>query len=264
MIKRYLSRKYSRIINLLLFVIFASTIFLSAVSAYFLLEEKDSLFCTFGYNISRLKFVTYFICSYANYSNYLEYPCLALLSMCILIHNYGLLLLQYHKSLRDMDFSKIPANLEIILKDYNKLEENLIFLKRTLAQPLSLMLLIAILNLYTALSAVLQLEILPYKVVGLCTRAFIGVVIFLSLCFFSCRVPKYMMEIQATMGSLINKHKPKSFTEIFLLHRIEKKDVVYLSTYGGIYFKRSFLLSAFGTLLTYGLLISSLKFSKDK
>ncbi|GBN16418.1 hypothetical protein AVEN_256448-1 [Araneus ventricosus] len=79
-----------------------------------------------------------------------------------------------------------------------------------------------------------------------------------------CRIPDYMLEIKKTIGSFIDERvKPDSFhgsEEIFHLCRIEKKHTIYLSAYGGIYFKRGFLFSALGAMLTYGLLISNLNF----
>ncbi|GFY70657.1 hypothetical protein TNIN_321071 [Trichonephila inaurata madagascariensis] len=50
--------------------------------------------------------------------------------------------------------------------------------------------------------------------------------------------------------------KKKLRTDIF--KRMEKKDVIFMSACGMVHFKRSFLLSAFAALFTYGLLLMNL------
>lgn len=47
---------------------------------------------------------------------------------------------------------------------------------------------------------------------------------------------------------------------LFYLKRIESEEIVYLSACELFYLTRSFMLSAFGAILTYGLLITNLKF----
>ncbi|GBN93232.1 hypothetical protein AVEN_136267-1 [Araneus ventricosus] len=126
------------------------------------------------------------------------------------------------------------------------------------------MLLIGVLNLYSAFSAVLQRKVQPQNAIELCCNAATGVIVILSLGFFSCRIPEYMSEIKESIGFLIDTNKAKNLIgvgEVSDLGRIEKKDVVYLTACGGLHFKRGFILSIAGSLLTYGLLISNLNIS---
>ncbi|GFQ69498.1 hypothetical protein TNCT_616431 [Trichonephila clavata] len=77
----------------------------------------------------------------------------------------------------------------------------------------------------------------------------------------SCRIPESMMKIRR-VGLLIDEHQhdsSKAAEEITLLKKIKKKEIIYLSVGGIVDLERSFLLSAFGNLFTYGLLIYNLK-----
>ncbi|GFU57846.1 hypothetical protein TNCV_2705851, partial [Trichonephila clavipes] len=74
---------------------------------------------------------------------------------------------------------------------------------------------------------------------------------------FSSRIPEAISKIKTIAGFLIDKypHDLKQFEEIKLLKKIKEKEIIYLSAGGIVKLKKSFLLSSFGTLLTYGLLI---------
>ncbi|GFQ83064.1 hypothetical protein TNCT_193721 [Trichonephila clavata] len=77
---------------------------------------------------------------------------------------------------------------------------------------------------------------------------------------FSSKIPESMSKIKATVEVMLDENKFHDSDEKkaqFLLKRIEKKSIIYLSVCGMVDLKRSFLLSAFGTLFTYGILISA-------
>ncbi|GFY70656.1 uncharacterized protein TNIN_321061 [Trichonephila inaurata madagascariensis] len=92
--------------------------------------------------------------------------------------------------------------------------------------------------------------------------ASIGIFVIVSLTICNSRIPEMMLKIKATTGSIIDKYKFDKLTykgTIDVLERMEKKDVIFMSACGMVHFKRSFLLSAFGALFTYGILLVNLK-----
>ncbi|GBN50051.1 hypothetical protein AVEN_32683-1 [Araneus ventricosus] len=142
------------------------------------------------------------------------------------------------------------------------MEENIRNLKEILSIPLLISLLNGLFNLFLVLTTLLKYDVTQCRMIELMTRAFIGIVNIVPLVICSSKIPENMMKIKETFGLLIEKHqlhfrhKGKGFS---ILKRIERKNEIYLSAYGMIDFRRSFLLTAFGSLLTYGLLVSNLE-----
>ncbi|GIY69714.1 uncharacterized protein CDAR_219971 [Caerostris darwini] len=99
-----------------------------------------------------------------------------------------------------------------------------------------------------------------YKV-DLACKIFTGFLMVYPLILYCSRLSENMSRIRETAACLIDQCHVDYFQGkriLFLLERIEKKDIIYLSAYGMINLKRSFLLTAFGALFTYGILIYSL------
>lgn len=93
---------------------------------------------------------------------------------------------------------------------------------------------------------------------GICS---IIMTVYFSIC--CSKIPENLLEIKRTVRNflnscgychLISKHN------LFYLMRIETEDIVYISVCGMFHVTRSYILSALGFLLTYGLLIINLKF----
>ncbi|GFQ99634.1 hypothetical protein TNCT_200331 [Trichonephila clavata] len=88
---------------------------------------------------------------------------------------------------------------------------------------------------------------------------------------FNAKIPECMMAIKAIVALLRDKYEFTSASkgkEIIVLKRIIQKDIVYLSAGGIVDFKKSFLVTAFGALFTYGVVIIGLQmrlniFSKE-
>ncbi|GBO07305.1 hypothetical protein AVEN_220405-1 [Araneus ventricosus] len=148
-----------------------------------------------------------------------------------------------------------------VLRNYNIVEEKIRLLKRSLSLPLFIVLLNGFFALYTVLSFSLDNDFLPYMMVEMGCNAFSGVFLLSSLTVFASGIPHYISEIKNTSALLIEERQLSEFNrdkEIRILERMEKKDLIYLSACGIVDFKKSFLLTAFGTFLTYGLLIMHL------
>ncbi|GBO19144.1 hypothetical protein AVEN_166038-1 [Araneus ventricosus] len=148
-----------------------------------------------------------------------------------------------------------------IQKDYNIIEGNLRLLKLILSTPLFVILLGSLFNLYVVLTYSLHEKFPPCMIVELVVNTFtgIGIILFLIIC--SSKIPENMLKIKETASLLIDKYQLNIMNRgkaISVLDRLEKKNVIYLSACGMIDFKKSLLLTAFGSLFTYGLLILNL------
>ncbi|GFY44410.1 uncharacterized protein TNIN_306731 [Trichonephila inaurata madagascariensis] len=200
---------------------------------------------------------------YMYFTVYLEYPCLFALSVCILVHHYGLLILCIDNDLRKMNLAADPKQLRTIVNDYISLEKKINLLKDSLSTSLFIILLICFCNLFTVLSTSLEEEITSSLILELCSNGFTGVIVIFSLTICCSKIPEYILRTKMTTRSLIDKFQLNELdcAKTVLLKRILETNVIHLSAGDVVYFKKSFLLSAFGTLFTYGLLI--MNFKKD-
>ncbi|GBM91935.1 hypothetical protein AVEN_97204-1 [Araneus ventricosus] len=267
--KKHRSQKCKRLTNLFLILVFIIPVGLATIYAYLAHETEDeAALWTYGYDIydKRYRAAANFICSYAYFANYVGFPCLVTLTTCMLVHRYGHILFRLKKSFKVDHTSNACMMYSRILEDYRLMEEKFRVLQDSLSVPLFLLLSICFLNLFSVLSAGLQFEIAAHHMVEMCSSTATGIIILFSLAFFCCKVPEEILEIKTALGSLIDKQQfsyLKGVKDVFLLHRVEKKDVAHLSACGIIDFKRSFLPSAIGALFTYGLLITNLKIKRD-
>ncbi|GFT88503.1 uncharacterized protein NPIL_113671 [Nephila pilipes] len=258
------NKNYDLLINNCILINVISTILLATLFTCLAHGEDDAVkFWTFGVECQSktYKTVLNFIGGLAYYAVYTEYPSFFALSICILVYRYGLILRHFNEYIKNMDFSTISNKCFEIANTYFVVEEKVRLLKDTLSLSLFLMLVSGFFNIYTALSNVLTNEIPLYVSVELSSNAFTGGMIIFLLTIYCSRIPEYMIAIRQTLGSVIDKNqiaKLNMATELRLLKRIENKDAIYMSAVGVIYFKKSFLLPAFGTVLTYSVLIVKL------
>ncbi|GFT80515.1 uncharacterized protein NPIL_242701 [Nephila pilipes] len=195
---------------------------------------------------------------YVNQTVCLEHPLLFSLTICILLHRYGLLLKHCNQKLCNIGFSLSPAKYAEIFDYYNNLEEKIRLLRSTLSVPLFVSLFSSFSTLYFALAASLKGNAESTYIFEQGINAFVAIVVLFSLSVYCSRIPDYMMEIKTTVRSLINKYQLQNVDEgreINFLLRMEKMDAVYMSACGMVDFKRSLLFTAFGTFFTYGVLI---------
>ncbi|GBN73456.1 hypothetical protein AVEN_103591-1 [Araneus ventricosus] len=250
--------------NSILLMYLTVPVFLAAVFTSVAQEVQEVTdFYSFGsklLNQTHIKIVV-FIGEYIYCASFLQFPCLIALSFCVLIHRYGLILRQFNVYLRSMNIQTKYADYIDVLRNYNIIEEKIHLLKRSLSLPLFIVLLNGFFALYTVLSLSMYNDFRPYIMIEMGCNAFSGVFLLSSLTIFASGIPHYISEIKNTAAFLIEEHQLSEFNrdkEIRILERIEKKDLIYLSACGLVDFKKSFLLTAFGTFLTYGLLIMHL------
>lgn len=88
----------------------------------------------------------------------------------------------------------------------------------------------------------------------------------IALC--SSALPRRLADIRTTSAGIVDRLTLASFSSprddkmVPLLRRIESEDLVYITACGMVRLDRSFVLSAFGTLFTYSMLILSIRYDK--
>ncbi|GFR17005.1 uncharacterized protein TNCT_415481 [Trichonephila clavata] len=258
------NKTWEYLLIFLLVLNFISPLLLAVLYVYLTRDEEGVIeYWAMGYEFQekRCGMITTFIGVYSYFAVYVEYPCLCTLSVCVLVHRYVLLLFQFDESLRKMEFSMFPTKCFRVVNKYTEIEKKILLLKDTLSAPMFIMLLGSFFNIYTALSNTLKDDVPSYYWIELGSNASTGTVIIFSLTFCCSRIPENMLKIKTTLGSLIDKHQFKyqnGNEEMKCLKRVEKKDVIYMSAGDVVDFRISFLLTAFGTLLTYSILIVNL------
>ncbi|GFT70360.1 uncharacterized protein NPIL_247081 [Nephila pilipes] len=102
----------------------------------------------------------------------------------------------------------------------------------------------------------------PSLMLEVSSNGFTGIVIIFSLSAYCSKIPEYMLRIKTTAGFVADKYllyNSNCSKNMRILKGIRKKQVIYLSAGNILHLNKSLLLSAFGTLFTYGLLIVNLK-----
>ncbi|GFX32798.1 uncharacterized protein TNCV_889361 [Trichonephila clavipes] len=198
---------------------------------------------------------------YVHFTVYQEYPCLFALSICLLIHHYGLILLQINDTMKNhsLENSAFSAHYSKVVSRYNTLEKELHILNDTLSKPLFFVLSTCFCSLFTTLTTYLEYRSIPPLVlVELAINVLTSLTIVVFVAHFVTRIPEYMWKIKTKAGFLMDEHQAlrKRSNEIDFLEIIRRKEIIYLSA-GGVYFKKSFLLTAFGTFFTYVARITS-------
>ncbi|GIY69713.1 uncharacterized protein CDAR_219961 [Caerostris darwini] len=103
--------------------------------------------------------------------------------------------------------------------------------------------------------------ILTIYTVDLACKIVTGFLMVYPLILYCSRLSENMSDVKETAAGLIDQCPFEYFQGkriLFLLKRIEKKDIIYLSACGMINIKRSFLLTAVGAIFTYGIIIYTL------
>ncbi|GBN65797.1 hypothetical protein AVEN_274812-1 [Araneus ventricosus] len=267
-LKHRTKRKRFSFSYLILLLIITSPVLLATLYTYLSYgEEEVAEFFTFGYNITTEsgKSCVCFFGSYMHYVVFMEYPCVIALSMCLIINRCGMILHQYNMNLNSIQLYDFPTKGVDLLKDYDLIFDTVRLLKTTLSTPLFIIFLSSSLQLYITIYNILIESVPPYYMLELITNTCTGFSILISLTLLSSRISEQLHEIQMTsqkLSNLIHQHHLNIFCgkrTLFLLERIENRDVIHLSACGMVDLKRRFLMSVFGTLVTYGLLVVNLE-----
>ncbi|GFT80517.1 uncharacterized protein NPIL_242711 [Nephila pilipes] len=193
-----------------LFVICTLPVFLSLVLTYLETDIKPlSKYWALQYQFEdeRYKTIVCLVGEYMFRTVRMQYPCVVVLSICVLLYRYSLLLLRLKNSFKIMEFITIPENIMKLGNDYNKIEKKLLVLKDALSTPLFIILLICFCDLYVTMYLVLQKKMTLFLWIELYCNTFSGIVILFSLTIYSAKIPEYMMGIKTTVGFLRDKYE---------------------------------------------------------
>ncbi|GBO39808.1 hypothetical protein AVEN_205730-1 [Araneus ventricosus] len=182
--------------------------------------------------------------------------------MCVLLRHCRILLSQYDNYMKTIKIPVIPESCINTLRGYFSLIQTIHLLRNTLSFPLFITLTYSLISLYTfVVYALNKPEVVPKYFVEFSSNISTGVIIICAITVYSARIPEYMLGIKTTVESILDQCHFDEFhgrIAMRLFERIEKRNVVYFSAYGVMDLKRSFLITAFGVLSTYGILISSI------
>ncbi|KAF8766422.1 hypothetical protein HNY73_019487 [Argiope bruennichi] len=261
LLKKNLNGNWTRALNWISFAVFVSPIFLSILHVSTTFEIHASDYYVYGYKNmeGRLEFLLCVMGAYGQYALFVKHPLLIILSLCVLINISGLLLFQYDRNLKRLSSSDHSVS---FFKEFLKIIELIHFLKNIVTNSLFIALLIGFLSVYMAIEYGLNTtSYLSIYTVEASSSVLTGILILCSVTVCSSKIPEFMSCIKTTAEFLIDQKLSDSIsqrTEFLYLKRIEEKSIVHLSACGIINLRRRFLVSAFGALFTYGILISGL------
>ncbi|GFQ99628.1 uncharacterized protein TNCT_200311 [Trichonephila clavata] len=258
---KFLMKSHLVLSNLIFFIMCVLPTLLAIFYVYRVHESKRTVtFWMLNYEFQEKKYLVFgaFVGGFVYYIINMAYPFLFTVSICILIHRYGLLLLQFNNVLKTADFSVMSIKCVDIINDYTRIEKKIRLLSEVFSVPLFVMLMISFFDLYIAMFLYLRTNSPFVNWPEIFLNALTSLVILFSLTLFGSKIPEYMLQIQKTAKLLINKcdvSRSEGVKQLYLLRRILKNDVIYLSVGGMVDLKKSLLLSAAGTFFTYGLLL---------
>ncbi|KAG8199644.1 hypothetical protein JTE90_009475 [Oedothorax gibbosus] len=189
----------------------------------------------------------------------MQFPSLITLSICLLVREFKNVLVAYRRQLMCLQLDS--GNNLSLLNEYFHILKTLRYLKKVLSLPLLLLTVNAFISLYTALSYFLNNNSGVSTVLESVTNALTWCVVLVLVTLSCSGIPDNLLSIKMSAGNLIqqNKRNISNKEALFLLNRIEKSETVHLTAGGMVDIRKDFLLTAFGALFTYGLLIFNLK-----
>lgn len=264
--KRDLKKSRSYIMTLTIIILLGPFIMCIFNQMMLDLETDTMIYWTFQYQI-RSKIFRRIIIFNGNLI-YLIY-CIAFpiyLTFClnILFYRCSEMLFNYNAELQIELRLKANVNLEI-LKTFFEMTK---LMKKLDQAVMNLSFLIVFYNLHAVFSVLLTMSIdglYKFNTEHLSVVIFyftFSTVMFVSYVICSSMVPENLIMIKSTVREFMNEYA--TFVHItkqnvFHLQRIENEEIVYMSACGLFHLTRSFILSAFGAIFSYGLLVTSLK-----
>lgn len=239
-------------------------VFLAILEVWLTFEDEcPTEFYTYSYKFESPIFrkTARFVGVYVYFAVLVEFLFGIIISVCDLMKFCGQYLLIFSNYLECMNSKTLFKKHVSIQNDYNVIENNINILKEILSKPLLLILSCCYLHLFGVLTFGLNETASTCIIIELVASAFLGITGIYLLIIHSSRIPDRMSQIKAMASHIIEKYQLSVFNKervYFTLNRIEKKDIVYLSACGLVEFRKNILLTAFGTLFTYGLLVLKL------
>ncbi|KAG8183275.1 hypothetical protein JTE90_006469 [Oedothorax gibbosus] len=134
-------------------------------------------------------------------------------------------------------------------------------LQRTFSKPIFLLVSMHVIHMFTLLAYFLTFTKDQFTGVVLGDSVVIMSTSSLSICavvLFAARIPESMQEVKQRHQRFLENIVLKSSQRDEVIQLVIDREVVVMSAGGFVQFQKSFILSVFGALLTYGLLILQL------
>lgn len=229
-------------------------------------ENFEVAYLTFGYEIQSKTWKRVFILyvEFADFGLCSAFPFYLTTSICILYYRCSEILSGYKTLLRIQLYTVSKGTVNNYVEFFH-----IVNLLRKLNKTFThLSFLIIIYHLETILNVILKTPtegLYESSIVHIVNLAYYGLCSIIVLVYFTicCSlIPENLLEIKAIVKNFINinrysQHIPEQ--NLFYLLRIENEDIVYITVCGMFHVTRSYILTALGVMLTYGLLIINLK-----
>lgn len=224
-------------------------------------KYEGNLFWTFIYRMKNKNIENVLILygCFCAFLFFVHIPVLITLTFCTMMYRCAELLKQIKRKLHLLLKKNNLNCVTHYAMSYFYILEMLRELKSVISVPLLILLLTNFLGVFIALSSMMiiknleiysKFEITVSCVAGTCK------LVALSLC--ASLIPQYMTEIRFIAEKLVDRYAKqpvKKFDDIFYLKRIERKESIYMTACDVVDYDKNLILSVFGALFTYGLLI---------
>lgn len=230
------------------------------------LETQTMIYWTYGYQI-RSKILRRIILFNGNFV-YLVFcvgfPIYLTFCLNILFYRCSEMLLNYNAQLKIELRTRVNVNIESLKTFFDMTK----LMKKLDHAVMHLSFLIVFYSLHGVFSVLLTMSIdglykfnTEYLSVVMFYFTF-SIIMFLSYTICSSMIPENLIMIKCTVKEFINEYSTIMYItkqNVFYLQRIENEEIIYMSACGLFHLTRNFILSAFGAIFSYGLLITSLK-----
>lgn len=261
-----LKKSRSYIMTLLIIVLLSPLIMCIFSQIILDLETKSIIYYAFQYEI-RSKILRRIILFNGNFV-YLVFcvgfPIYLTFCLNILFYRCSDMLFNYNAELQTELRSKANVNIEILKTFFNMTK----LMKKLDHAVMHLSFLIVFYSLHAVFSVLLTMSIdvhykfkteyLSFEIVYFT----FSTIMFVSYAICCSMVPENLITIKSTVREFMNEYAPfvhVTKQNVYYLQRIENEEIVYMSACGLFPLTRSFILSAFGAIFSYGLLVTSLK-----
>lgn len=220
----------------------------------------------YGYAIehSKLKYIPVFIYFFIDTILNISYPCYISYDLCSTLSRCGDILIQFKDTLDNHERNLSDSNILRVTKTYFVTVNIIRKIRDIFLVPISVLIMCIIMDLFTVLLLwmLLDYEVNVYRFLAnmLYFVPVSGTLVAIS--FFGGRIPEILLKIRWVVGTLIDKYESENVENreiMFLLKRIETKDIVTVSAGEMVTINRKLILSTFGGLFTYGLLLFNMK-----
>lgn len=248
----------------LLFILNCISLFLiTAIDAALsnLFEDENKILWQYGYRIDSTIFSNLSLIfgkfSYHLLNTYI--PVLITSVICCIAYRCGEILSVFNSELENLSFMVGDSRFADTIAVYFAITDILLELKSVMSTLLFMLLMCNCTGVFTSLSCTMMYSSMPYPLmleVAVCGLG--GVCMITANIYCGSFIPENITQIRVTAGRLIERYGKNSFRRgknLFLLRRIEKKEVIYMTAGGMITIQINLLLTSFGTMLTYGLLL---------